>query len=280
MILDGKKIAEKIKGAVKLNVDDLRKKGKTPCLAVVRVGDDPASLVYVRNKKRACESVGIVFREIHLRKDVTASVIGTIVDELNNDDNVTGILVQLPLPDHLDENAVIDLIDPEKDVDGFTMLNAGLMLQGTPVIAPCTPAGIVELLYQYEIPIAGKHCVIVGRSNIVGKPLAMLMLKEDATVTVCHSKTEHLSSFTRQADILVSAVGKPYFITADMVKPGAVVIDVGINRDEDGKLVGDVDFAAVERKASYITPVPGGVGPMTVAMLMDNLLQLARQYIL
>lgn len=250
---------------------------KRPGLAVVIVGEDPASQVYVRNKKRGCEEVGMYSEEYALPAETTEKELLSLIDKLNKDPKINGILVQLPLPDHLDAEKVLLAIDPRKDVDAFHPQNVGKIMIGNFSFLPCTPAGVMELLKHYNIDVCGKHCVIVGRSNIVGKPQAMLMLKENATVTVCHSKTKDIASITRQADILVAAVGRPCFITADMVKEGAVIVDVGINRMADGKLCGDVDFSAVEPKASFITPVPGGVGPMTITMLLQNTLTAAKE---
>ena len=249
--------------------------GYAPGLAVVIVGENPASQIYVRNKAKACEEVGF-YSEIHrLPESVTEAELLALIDRLNADSRIHGILVQLPLPPHLDADAVTLRIDPRKDVDAFHPYNVGRMMLGDPVFLPCTPAGVMELLRRSGIDPAGKRCVVIGRSNIVGKPMALLLLAANGTVTVCHSKTPDLPSVTRQADILVSAVGRAGFVTADMVKPGAVVIDVGMNRDAAGKLVGDVDFAAVAPLCSFITPVPGGVGPMTITMLLRNTLSAA-----
>ncbi|MGN1169189.1 MAG: bifunctional methylenetetrahydrofolate dehydrogenase/methenyltetrahydrofolate cyclohydrolase FolD, partial [Acutalibacteraceae bacterium] len=239
-------------------------------LAVILVGDDPASKVYVNNKKKSCEKLGITSYEFLLPAETQQSELLSLIDELNSRDDISGILCQLPLPAHLDERAVLDAVSPNKDVDCFNPVNVGKMTAGTGKLLPCTPAGIMEMLAFEGIEPKGKTCAVIGRSNIVGKPISTLMLNADATVTICHSKTQNLSAITSQADILVAAVGKPLFVKADMVKEGAVVIDVGIHRKEDGKLCGDVDFASVEPKASYITPVPGGVGPMTIAQLMQN----------
>lgn len=268
-ILDGKKIAAEIKNEVKNEVERLKKKGVTPGLATILVGDDPASHIYVRNKVKDCQETGIYSEKIVLDKETSESELLSIISDLNNRRDIHGILIQLPLPGHLDEHSIIDAILPEKDVDGFHPVNQGRMLLGKDAIYPCTPAGIIEILKRYEIAIEGKNAVVIGRSNIVGKPAAVLFLKENATVTICHSKTQDLAEFTRRADILVVAVGKARFVNADMVKEGAVVIDVGINREGD-KIVGDVDFESVSKKASYITPVPGGVGLVTRAMLLKN----------
>lgn len=277
ILIDGKETARAVRGEIRDAVAAFTKEsGVIPGLAVVIVGDDPASRVYVRNKHRACEEVGIRSDVHALPADTSEAELLTLVAGLNADPTVNGILVQLPLPKHLDEEKVILAIDPAKDVDAFHPVNVGKIMIGNFTFAPCTPAGVMELLRHYNIPVAGKHCVIIGRSNIVGKPQAMLMLKENATVTVCHSRTVGLADITRTADILVAAVGRPGFVTADMVRDGAVVIDVGINRTAEGKLCGDVDFAAVSEKASYITPVPGGVGPMTITMLLKNTLAAAK----
>ena len=269
-IIDGKLVSQAVKDGVKEQVSLLNSKGVSVTLAVIIVGDDPASRIYVNNKKKACEATGIVSREYALPADTSLEELLALIEKLNNDSEVNGILCQLPLPEGLDEKAVIAAISPDKDVDAFNAVNTGHIMIGDYTFLPCTPAGITEMLDYYEIPVRSKHCVVIGRSNIVGKPMAMLLLKRDGTVTICHSKTENLADITRQADILVAAVGRAKFVTADMVKEGAVVIDVGMNRDADGKLCGDVDFEAVEKKASYITPVPGGVGPMTIATLMKN----------
>lgn len=272
-LINGKEVAEKIKLQVK---EEIKSLGKDVTLAVVIVGDNPASKVYVNNKKKACKLVGIQSLEYGLPENTSEDELLSLIDRLNNYNYVDGILVQLPLPRHINTDMVIERINPEKDVDGFTAINTGKLWLGQYDIAPCTAIGVIELLDYYNIDIAGKHCVIVGRSNIVGKPVAALMLERNATVTVCHSKTQNLYDITRTADILITAVGKPKFITRDMVKDGAVVIDVGINRDENGKLYGDVDFENVKDKTTAITPVPGGCGPMTVAMLMKNTLEAAK----
>ncbi len=269
-IIDGKEIAAAVKAEAAAGAERCRAAGRAPCLAVIIVGEDPASKVYVRNKKRACEASGITSLEYALPADTAQAALLALIETLNADDGVDGILCQLPLPGQIDEDAVTGAILPEKDVDGFHPVNVGKMLSGKDCFLPCTPAGVIEMLKYEQIPISGRHAVVVGRSNIVGKPAAALLLKENATVTVCHSRTVNLAEITRQADILVAAVGKPGFITADMVSPGCTVIDVGINRLTDGTLAGDVDFAAVKEIAGAITPVPGGVGPMTIAMLMKN----------
>lgn len=272
-IIDGKAISAKVKEEVRAEIErDKIKAG----LAVVIVGDDPASRVYVNNKKKACELCGIQSFEYALPAETTQKQLLELVDTLNADKSVNGILVQLPLPRHLDEKAVIERISPIKDVDAFHEMNVGKIMIGNYAFLPCTPAGCMELIHSTGIEVAGKECVVIGRSNIVGKPMAMLLLHENGTVTVCHSKTKDLAEVCRRADILVAAVGRANFVTADMVKDGAVVIDVGINRLENGKLCGDVKFDEVSEKAGYITPVPGGVGPMTIAMLMKNTLTAAR----
>ena len=272
-IIDGKEVSSYVKQQVKLQTDILKQQGITPCLAVIIVEGDPASRVYVNNKKRACEVCGIKSLEYALAGDVSEEKLLALIDKLNKDSSVNGILCQLPVPKHIDEKKVIDAISPAKDVDGFSAENVGKIWLGDYSISPCTPMGVIELLDYYKIDVQGKNCVVVGRSNIVGKPMAALLLDRNATVTVCHSKTKDLASFTKNADIIVAAVGRAGFITADMVNEGAVVIDVGINRLSDGKLAGDVDFEAVKEKASYITPVPGGCGPMTIAVLMKNTIE-------
>lgn len=270
-IIDGKQISANIRKKLKIEVANLKAEhGIIPSLAVVIIGDDPASRVYVNNKKRACDEIGIVSHEFALPCDVSQAELLSLIDELNHRADINGFLVQTPLPAHINENAVIERICPIKDVDAFHEINVGKLMTGNFKFLPCTPAGIIRLLDESSIDIAGKHCVIIGRSDIVGKPLAMLMLHRDATVTICHSKTLDLAKICRTADILVVAVGRANFVTTDMVAPGAVVIDVGINRGKDGKIRGDVDFDNVKKIASYITPVPGGVGPMTICMLMHN----------
>ena len=275
-ILDGKKLSARIKDELKQETVLLKEKGINPCLAVIIAGDDPASRVYVNNKKAACEYIGIKSLEYALPADVTEDELMCLIDTLNNDTNVDGILVQLPLPSHLDEKKVLNSIRPEKDVDAFHPVNVGKIMIGDFDFLPCTPAGVMELIAESGVEISGKQCVVIGRSNIVGKPQAMLLLHKNGTVTICHSKTKNLKEICRSADILVAAIGRAGFVTEDMVKEGAVVIDVGINRGEDGKLYGDVDFEPVSKIASAITPVPGGVGPMTIAMLMRNTLTAAK----
>jgi len=276
-IISGKELAARIKQRVSSQVEELKAGGVNPCLAVVLVGDDPASAVYVRGKESDCRECGIESRMLRLPADTTQDQLLEQLKQLAEDRSVHGILVQLPLPAQIDEQAVIAAIPPEKDVDGFSPVNVGRMMIGEECFLPCTPAGCIEMLKSTGMPIAGKRAVVLGRSNIVGKPAAMLLLRENATVTICHSKTENLAQLCAEADILVAAIGKAKFVTGDMVNPGAVVIDVGINRDENGKLCGDVDFAAAEQKASFITPVPGGVGLMTRAMLLVNTIQAARR---
>ena len=272
-IIDGKAISAAIRSEIK---DEILNSDVKPGLAVILVGNDPASAVYVRNKKKACEEVGIYSESYELSAETTQEVLLSLIDKLNKKDDIHGILVQLPLPKHIDENAVILAIDPSKDVDAFHPYNVGRIMTGDYAYLPCTPAGVMMLLERSGISVSGKKCVVVGRSNIVGKPQAMLLLHANGTVTICHSRTADLAKECREADILVVAIGKADFITGDMVKEGAVVIDVGMNRRADGKLTGDVDFASVEPKASYITPVPGGVGPMTITTLMTNTLTAAK----
>lgn len=274
-IIDGKKISTEIKDETRDKVAELKAQGKEISLAVVQVGDNPASCVYVRNKKKACEYVGIKSVSHELPEETTEAELLDLIDKLNNDDSINGILVQLPLPAHMDENKVIDAISPYKDVDGFHLMNVGALSTGQNGFISCTPYGIIQLLKRSNIDITGKHCVVIGRSNIVGKPMSMLLLRENGTVTVVHSKTQNMKEITKQADILVVAIGKPKFVDDTFVKEGAVVIDVGINRDEDNKICGDVDYDKVFDKVSAITPVPGGVGPMTIAMLMNNCLEAA-----
>ena len=269
-IIDGKLISTQIKDELKEKVANLKKEGKQITLAVIQVGNDPASTVYVGNKKKACEYIGINSLAYELPEDITEESLLKTIEELNNDDKVNGILVQLPLPKHIDEDKVIKTFAPEKDVDGFHPSSVGALLIGQEGFLPCTPAGIIQLIKRSGISIEGKECVVIGRSNIVGKPMGVLLLRENGTVTITHSKTKNLKEVCKRADILVVAIGKPKMIDASYVKDGAVVIDVGIHRNADNKLCGDVDFDSVEKVASYITPVPGGVGPMTIAMLMQN----------
>lgn len=276
VILDGKAVSAKIRVQLKIEVEQLKQQGIVPGLAVVIVGDDQASQTYVRNKEKGCEEIGIHSEKYALPAETTQDELLLLVDKLNKKADIDGVLVQLPLPEHIDEKAVIEAISPKKDVDAFHAANVGKIMIGDYQFLPCTPAGIMELIKETGIEIAGKECVVIGRSNIVGKPMAMLLLHQNGTVTICHSCTKNLAEVTRRADILVAAVGKANFVTADMVKQGAVVIDVGMNRNENGKLCGDVDFAAVEPKCSYITPVPGGVGPMTISMLLKNTITSAK----
>ena len=275
-IINGKQVSQNIKERIKKEVSELSKKGIVPGLAVVIVGDDPASRVYVNSKKKACEELGMYSVEYSLPCDTTQEELIDLVNKLNEDEKINGILVQLPLPKHLDEKLVINTIKPEKDVDAFHPVNVGKIMIGDFNFLPCTPAGVMELIKETGIDIAGKECVIIGRSNIVGKPQAMLMLHKNATVTICHSKTKDLKEVVKRADIVVAAVGVANMVTKDMIKEGAVVIDVGMNRLENGKLCGDVDFEGGSEVASFITPVPGGVGPMTIAMLMENTLTSAK----
>ena len=275
-ILDGKALSAKIKDSLKVEVADLKNRGIVPGLAVIIVGDDPASRVYVNGKKKDCEEIGIYAREYTLGEETTQEELLNIIDGLNHEDSISGILVQLPLPKHLDEKLVLNRIDPKKDVDAFHPVNVGKIMIGDYDFLPCTPAGVMEFFNEAKIDVAGKDCVVIGRSNIVGKPQAMLMLHKNATVTICHSKTADLKATCKRADILIAAIGRAKMINRDYVKEGAVVIDVGMNRDENGKLCGDVDFEDVCDLASYITPVPGGVGPMTRAMLMKNTVTAAK----
>ena len=275
-LIDGKAVSAQVKADVAKEVERLKQQGVTPGLAVVIVGDDSASKVYVRNKKKACAETGMYSEEHALPAETTQEQLLGLVDRLNADPKINGILVQLPLPKHLDEKAVIEAIAPVKDVDAFHAQNVGKIMIGDFDFLPCTPSGVMELIKSTGVDVCGKECVVIGRSNIVGKPMAMLLLHQNGTVTICHSKTKNLAEVCRRADILVAAVGRAKFVTADMVKEGALVIDVGMNRDENGKLCGDVDFEAVKDKAGYITPVPGGVGPMTIATLMKNTLVAAK----
>ena len=276
-VIDGKLVSSIIRDKLKEEINIFKSDtGVVPGLAVIIVGNNPASQVYVRNKQRACEQVGINSYEIALSEDVSEKELMERINRLNSDPSVHGILVQLPLPEHINEQTVINAIDPSKDVDAFHPSNVGRIMLGSYTFLPCTPAGVIDLLDYYNIDVSGKKCVVIGRSNIVGKPMAHLLLQRNGTVTVCHSRTHNLQDETRSADILVLAIGKPEFLKADMVKPGSVVIDVGINRSEDGKLLGDVDFPGVSKVASYITPVPGGVGPMTITTLLKNTLNAAK----
>lgn len=277
MIIDGKALSKKIRDDIKEEVAKIvSKNGVTPCLAVVLVGNDPASEIYVRNKIKGCEYTGIKSLSYKLEESTTEEELVSLIKKLNADNTVHGILVQMPLPKHINEKRILSLIDPKKDVDGFSVEQIGMLGLGTPDLITCTPHGVIELIKSTGVDMSGKHAVVIGRSNVVGKPLMNLLLLENCTVTVCHSKTVDLPSITRQADILVAAIGRPKFVTENMVKEGAIVIDVGINR-VDGKVCGDVDFENVEKKASYITPVPGGVGPMTITMLLKNTLKAVRK---
>ncbi len=275
-IIDGKAVSKAVRERVAAETAKLKEKGITPGLAVIIVGDDPASKVYVKNKEKACEEVGFFSEKFALPESTTQKELNSLVKELNERNDINGILCQLPLPPHLNDKEVINLINPIKDVDAFHPVNVGAIMIGDYSFLPCTPAGVMELIHSTGVDVCGKKAVVIGRSNIVGKPMAMLLLHENATVEITHSKTKNLADITKKADILVAAIGKAKFVTADMVKDGAVVIDVGMNRDENGKLCGDVDFDSVCEKCSFITPVPGGVGPMTISMLMQNTLTAAK----
>lgn len=275
-IIDGKAVSRAVREQVAAETAQLKEKGIVPGLAVIIVGEDPASQVYVNNKEKACAEVGFYSEKFALPESTTQQELNALVEELNARKDINGILCQLPLPAHLNDKEVINLISPEKDVDAFHPVNVGAIMIGDYNLLPCTPAGVMELIHSTGVDISGKKAVVIGRSNIVGKPMAMLLLHENATVEITHSKTKNLSEITSQADILVAAIGKAKFVTADMIKEGAVVIDVGMNRDENGRLCGDVDFASVADKCSFITPVPGGVGPMTISMLMKNTLTAAK----
>ena len=273
VIIDGKKLAKEIREKLKIRCDDLKKSGIQPKLAVILIGNDKPSQIYVKNKSKACEEIGIIFKEYLLDEKIEQKELINLIDKLNKDTTVHGILLQSPIPNHLDINEAFRKISPEKDVDGFNPINVGKLVLNQDTFVSCTPFGIMKMFEAYNIDLTGKNVTIIGRSNIVGKPLIQCCLNKNATVTVCHSKTKDLKEHTKKADILIVAIGKSKFITEDMVKNGVVVIDVGINRDENGKLTGDVDFENIEKKASFITPVPGGVGPMTIAMLMNNVLK-------
>ena len=275
-LIDGKELAKKIRMELKDEVNELKKQGIKPKLAVIMVGDDKASKVYVKNKSKACEEIGIEYEEFLMDSNITMQDLLSLIDNLNNRDDIHGILLQSPIPKNLDINQAFNKIDYRKDVDGFHPINVGKLSIGEDCFVSCTPLGVTKMLDEYNIDVQGKNVVIIGRSNIVGKPLIQCMLKKNGTVTVCHSKTQNIKEITKRADILIAALGKAKFVTADMVKDGAVIIDVGINRNDDGKLVGDVDFENIKDKASYITPVPGGVGPMTIAMLMNNVVKAAK----
>lgn len=276
-IIDGKALAKKIRENLKIECKELKKQGINPRLAVIMVGDNPASKVYVKNKSKACDEIGIEYEEHLLKETITQEELNELIKTLNNSKEVNGILLQSPLPEHLDINQAFKAISYRKDVDGFTPSSVGKLVMGGDTFISCTPYGVIKMFEEYNIDLTGKNVVIIGRSNIVGKPLAQCCLIKNATVTICHSRTKDLKEHTKRADILIAAIGKAKFVTKDMVKDGAVVIDVGINRDEEGHLVGDVDFENVEKVASYITPVPGGVGPMTIAMLMNNVIKAATE---
>lgn len=276
-IIDGKALAQTIRGNLKNEVEELKKEGIKPKLAVIMVGEDKASKIYVKNKSKACEEVGIEYEEYLLKTETTMPELLDLIRDLNNNDNIHGILLQAPLPKHLDSEAAFREISPDKDVDGFNPVNVGKLCLNQDCFVSCTPNGVVKMLEEYKIPTEGANTVIIGRSNIVGKPLVQCLLNKNATVTVCHSKTKDIEKITQKADIVIAALGKPNFVKSDMVKEGSVIIDVGINRLDDGKIVGDIDFENIEKKASYITPVPGGVGPMTVAMLMSNVVKAAKK---
>lgn len=272
-LIDGKELSKKIRKKLKKEVLELKEKGVNPKLAVIMVGNDPGSTVYVRNKSKACEKVGIEFEEFLFGEDTTEEKLLEVINKLNKDNTINGILLQSPVPNHIDINKAFRTISPDKDVDGFNPINVGNLTIGEDAFISCTPYGIVKMFEEYNIELEGKNAVILGRSNIVGKPMIQCMLNKNSTVTVCHSKTRNIKEITRNADVLISAIGRPKFVTEDMVKEGAVVIDVGINRLDDGSIVGDVDFENVKEKTSYITPVPGGVGPMTIAMLLNNVVK-------
>lgn len=277
VIIDGKELAKKIRANLKIECEELKKKNINSKLAVIMVGEDPASKVYVRNKSKACEDVGIEYEEYLLDVNITQKELIELIEKLNNDKTINGILLQSPIPSNLDVNEAFRTISPQKDVDGFNPINVGKLVLNQDTFVSCTPYGIMKMFEEYNIDLTGKNVVILGRSNIVGKPLIHCCLNKNATVTSCHSKTQNLAQKAKEADVLISAIGKANFVTADMVKDGAVVIDVGINRLDNGKITGDVDFESVKEKASYITPVPGGVGPMTIAMLMNNVIKATRR---
>lgn len=277
-LINGKELAKKIRGELKLEVDNLRENGIIPKLAVIMVGNDKASEVYVRNKSKACNEIGIEFEEFLLDSNIKQEELIDLIKKLNNRKDVYGILLQSPIPEHLNIREAFDTIDYRKDVDGFNPINIGKLAIGEDAFISCTPYGVIKMLEEYNIEIEGKRAVVIGRSNIVGKPLIQCLLNKNATVTICHSKTKNIAEITKEADILIAALGKPKFVKENMVKENAVVIDVGINRNEEGKLVGDVDFENVSKKASYLTPVPGGVGPMTIAMLMNNVVKATKEH--
>ena len=276
-ILDGKELAKKIRKNLKLEVSKLNEEGIFPKLAVIMVGDNSSSQVYVKNKSFACRKVGIEFEEFLMDKNITEDELLNLIKKLNQDKSINGILLQSPVPNHIDINKAFRTITPEKDVDGFNPVNVGNLVIGEECFISCTPYGVIKILEEYNIEIEGKNAVVLGRSNIVGKPMAQCLLSKNATITICHSKTQNIGEILKNADIVISAIGKPHFVTSDMIKEGAVVIDVGINRLEDGSIIGDVDFESVKEKASYITPVPGGVGPMTIAMLLTNVVKAAKK---
>ena len=276
VLLDGKALSKKVKNNLKEEVEKLNKNGIFPKLAVIMVGNDPASAVYVKNKSKACKYIGVEFEEYLLDENIKEKELFDLIDKLNDDEKVTGILLQAPIPKHLDINKAFERISPKKDVDGFNPVNVGKLSIGIDTFVSCTPWGIMKIFEEYGIDLEGKNVVVLGRSNIVGKPMVQCLLSKNATVTICHSRTKNIENITQNADVIISAIGRPKFVTENMVKDGAVVIDVGINRLEDGSLVGDVDFENVEKKASYITPVPGGVGPMTIASLMENVVKAVR----
>ena len=273
ILLNGKEVAKKIKEDLKIEVDELKTKGINPKLAVIMVGNNEASKVYVKNKSKACNTIGVEFEEFLLDENISEEELFSLIDRLNEDDSINGILLQAPIPKHLDQNKAFRRISPEKDVDGFNPVNVGDLSIGNDCFISCTPYGVMKILEYYNIDLEGKNAVVLGRSNIVGKPMVQCLLSKNATVTICHSRTQNIKEITKNADILIAAIGKAKFVTEDMVKDGAIVIDVGINRLDDGKICGDVDFTAVESKVKAITPVPGGVGPMTIAMLMNNLVK-------
>ena len=276
VILDGKETARRIREKLKKNIEKLKAKNIFPKLAVIMVGEDPASKIYVKNKSKACEELGVKYEEFLLKEDISQEQLLNLIEELNKRRDIHGILLQSPIPKHLDINEAFKTILPEKDVDGFNPINVGKLVLGQETLISCTPFGVIKLLEEYNIQIEGKNAVVIGRSNIVGKPMLHCLLNKNATVTICHSKTQNLKEITKTADILVVAIGKPKFVTKDMVKPESIIIDVGINRNKEGKVCGDVDFEEVEKVASYITPVPGGIGPMTIAMLMENIVKTAK----
>lgn len=279
IILNGKELAQKRRETLKSEVEELKNKGITPKLAVIMIGNDSSSQVYVRNKSKACVNTGIEFEEFLLPEETDEAELLELIEKLNNDNSVNGILLQSPVPKHIDINKAFRTILPTKDVDGFNPVNVGNLVIGEECFVSCTPYGIMKLLEEYNLDVQGKNAVVLGRSNIVGKPMVQCLLAENATVTICHSKTQNICNIVKGADILISAIGKPNFITGDMIKKGAIVIDVGINRIEDGSIVGDIEFSSVGEKASYITPVPGGVGPMTIAMLLENVVKATKMQI-